>query len=98
MVALKAAFFERYAIQLNARIAGGSRDCLVLAVPEFRKRAEIDRSQLISIGIWLEAQGFFVRGLRPCRPAGFALWLDLLERWGIRQSKVLPQAFNEITK
>ena len=52
VVALKAAFFERYGIQLNARIAGGSqRDCLVLAVPEFRKRAEVDRAQLIDIGI-----------------------------------------------
>lgn len=80
VVALKAAFFERYAIQLNARIAGGSqRDCLVLAVPEFRKRSEIDRSQLISIGIWLEAQGYFLcedygRVGLLASPSGWTCW------------------------
>jgi hypothetical protein len=60
VVALKKAFFDRYAIQLNVRIAGGSqRDCLVLVVPEFRKLPEVDRVQLVDIGIWLEAQGYY---------------------------------------
>ena len=60
VVALKKAFFDRYAIQLNVRMAGGSqRGCLVLAVPEFRKLPEVDRVQLVDIGIWLEAQGYY---------------------------------------
>lgn len=80
VVALKAAFFERYAIQLNARIAGGSpRDCLVLAVPAFRKRVEIDRSQLIDIGIWLESQGYYLcedygRVGLLASPSGWTCW------------------------
>lgn len=80
VVALKAAFFERYAIQLNARIAGGAeRDCLVLAVPEFRKRPEIDRALLIEIGIWLEAQGYFLcedygRVGLLASPSGWTCW------------------------
>jgi hypothetical protein len=80
VVALKAAFFDRYAIQLNARIAGGTqRDCLLLAVPEFRKRSVIDRSQLIDIGIWLEAQGYFLcedYGLVGllASPSGWTCW------------------------
>jgi hypothetical protein len=80
VVALKVAFFERYAIQLNARIAGGSqRDCLVLAVPAFRKRAEVDRSQLIDIGIWLEAQGYYLcedygRVGLLASPSGWTCW------------------------
>ena len=80
VVALKAAFFDRYAIQLNARIAGGTqRDCLLLAVPEFRKRSVIDRSQLIDIGIWLEAQGYFLcedygRVGILASPSGWTCW------------------------
>lgn len=80
VVALKAAFFERFAIQLNARIAGGSqRDCLVLAVPAFRKRVEIDRSQLIDIGIWLESQGYYLcedygRVGLLASPSGWTCW------------------------
>lgn len=80
VVALKAAFFDRYAIQLNARIAGGTqRDCLLLAVPEFRKRSVIDRSQLIDIGIWLEAQGYFLcedygRVGLLASPSGWTCW------------------------
>lgn len=80
VVALKAAFFDRYAIQLNARIAGGTqRDCLLLAVPEFRKRTVIDRSQLIDIGIWLEAQGYFLcedygRVGILASPSGWTCW------------------------
>ncbi len=80
VVALKAAFFDRYAIQLNARIAGGAqRDCLLLAVPEFRKRSVIDRSQLIDIGIWLEAQGYFLcedygRVGLLASPSGWTCW------------------------
>ena len=80
VVALKAAFFERYAIQLNARIAGGSqRDCLVLAVPAFRKRVEIERSQLIDIGIWLEAQDYYLcedygRVGLLASPSGWTCW------------------------
>ena len=80
VVALKAAFFDRYAIQLNARSAGGTqRDCLLLAVPEFRKRSVIDRSQLIDIGIWLEAQGYFLcedygRVGILASPSGWTCW------------------------
>ena len=80
VVALKAAFFERYAIQLNVRIAGGSqRDCLVLAVPEFRKRAEVDRAQLVEIGVWLEAQGYYLcedygRVGLLASPSGWTCW------------------------
>jgi hypothetical protein len=80
VVALKAAFFDRYAIQLNVRIAGGTqRDCLLLAVPEFRKRSVIDRSQLIDIGIWLEAQGYFLcedygRVGLLASPSGWTCW------------------------
>lgn len=80
VVALKAAFFDRYAIQLNARIAGGSqRDCLVLAVPEFRKSTEIDRSQLVNIGIWLESQGYYLcedygRVGLLASPSGWTCW------------------------
>lgn len=80
VVALKAAFFDRYAIQLNARIAGGTqRDCLLLAVPEFRKRSVIDRSQLIDIGVWLEAQGYFLcedygRVGLLASPSGWTCW------------------------
>ena len=80
VVALKAAFFDRYAIQLNARIAGGTqRDCLLLAGPEFRKRSVIDRSQLIDIGIWLEAQGYFLcedygRVGLLASPSGWTCW------------------------
>ena len=80
VVALKAAFFERYGIPLNARIAGGSqRDCLILAVPAFRHRAEIERAQLIDIGIWLEGQGFYLSedygrvGLLAS-PSGWTCW------------------------
>ncbi|NMZ37091.1 hypothetical protein [Pseudomonas proteolytica] len=90
VLALKAAFFERYAIQLNARIAGASqRDCLVLAVPAFRKRAEIDRSQLINIGIWLEDQGYYLCedygqvGLLAS-PSGWTCWnagVSVKVRW-----------------
>lgn len=80
VVALKAAFFERYAIQLNARIAGGSqRDCLVLVVPDFRKRVEVDRAQLVEIGIWLEAQGYYLcedygRVGLLASPSGWTCW------------------------
>lgn len=80
VVSLKTAFFERYGIQLNARMAGGAqRDCLVLAVPEFRKRSEIDRSQLIDIGIWLEAQGYYLcedygRVGLLASPSGWTCW------------------------
>ena len=80
VVALKAAFFQHYAIPLNARIAGGSqRDCLVLAVPAFRKRGEVDRAQLIGIGIWLEAQGYFLcedygRVGLLASPSGWTCW------------------------
>ena len=80
VVALKAAFFERYGIRLNARIAGGSqRDCLVLAIPTFRKRAEVDRSQLIEIGVWLEAQGYYLcedygRVGLLASPSGWTCW------------------------
>lgn len=80
VVALKAAFFDRYAIQLNVRIAGGAqRDCLVLAVPEFRKSTEIDRLRLINIGIWLEAQGYYLcedygRVGLLASPSGWTCW------------------------
>jgi hypothetical protein len=80
VVALKAAFFERYAIQLNARIAGGSqRDCLILAVPEFRKRVEVDRVLLVEIGVWLEAQGYYLcedygRVGLLASPSGWTCW------------------------
>lgn len=80
VVALKAAFFERYAIQLNVRIAGGSqRDCLLLAVPEFRKQAEVDRAQLVEIGVWLEAQGYYLcedygRVGLLASPSGWTCW------------------------
>jgi hypothetical protein len=80
VVALKAAFFERYGFSINARIAGGSqRDCLVLAVPNFRQRAEVDRALLIEIGIWLEAQGYYLcedygRVGLLASPSGWTCW------------------------
>jgi hypothetical protein len=82
VAALKAAFFERYAIQLNVRIAGGTqRDCLMLAVPEFRKQTEVDRVQLVGIGIWLEAQGYYLcedygRVGLLASPSGWTCWHD----------------------
>ncbi len=61
VVALKAAFWNTYGLKVNVRIAGGSlRDCLILAVPEFRKSDETDRAMLIEVGGWLEEQGFYL--------------------------------------
>ncbi|MCD5980528.1 hypothetical protein [Pseudomonas quasicaspiana] len=80
VVALKAAFFKRFEMQINARIAGGSqRDCLVLAVPEFRQRPEIDRALLIDIGIWLESRGYYLcedygRVGLLASPSGWTCW------------------------
>ena len=80
VAALKAAFFERYGFTLNARLAGGSqRHCLILAVPEFRKRPVIDRAQLIDIGIWLEAKGYYLcedyaRVGLLASPSGWTCW------------------------
>lgn len=80
VVALKVAFSEHYALQLNARLAGGARrDCLVLTVPAFKQRAEIDRTLLIDIGIWLESRGYFLchdygRVGLLSSPSGWTCW------------------------
>lgn len=61
VTALKADFLKKYEMKLNVRMAGGSlRDCMILAVPDFRRSDQSDRALLIEIGGWLETQGFYL--------------------------------------
>lgn len=80
VAALKAAFLDAYGMKINARIAGGSlRECLVLAVPALALSEQSDRAQLVEIGAWLEARGFYLchdyhrQGLLSA-PSGWTCW------------------------
>lgn len=80
VAALKAAFLDAFAMKLNARQAGGSkRDCLRLSIPDFLKAEEVDRAQLVMLGGWLEARGYYLchdfarQGLLSS-PAGWTCW------------------------
>ena len=80
VVALKSAFLESFGHKLNVRQCGGaSRDCLLLSVPALRLRGEIDRAELVALGGWLEARGYFLcqdhgrQGLLSS-PAGWTCW------------------------
>ena len=80
VVALKAAFLECFGHKLNVRQCGGAlAGCLLLSVPVLTRRAEIDRAELVAVGGWLEARGYFLcqdhgrQGLLSS-PAGWTCW------------------------